>query len=70
MKAEFTLTIEMGNAAMLTRYDIAEALHKVARQIGDSNAIDADSGLIHDGNGNKVGKWTHDELPTEDDDED
>lgn len=69
---KFTLEIEMGNAAMLTRADIAEALHKVARKVGDSDTTEADSGGITDLNGNRVGRWAHDDLPDwahEEDDE-
>jgi hypothetical protein len=62
--AQFTLTIELGNAAMQTSDDIAEAL----RETADNVAIDA-HGTIRDTNGNKVGLWSCDEFKSDSDDE-
>lgn len=49
----FQLTIKLGNDAMQSSYDIAEALTIVTRNLirGD------DSGIIIDNNGNRVGNW-------------
>jgi hypothetical protein len=49
----FTLRIGMGNAAMLTPEDVAEALRSVARQLDDGYG----DGAVVDANGNRVGEW-------------
>lgn len=51
---EFTLTIDMGNDAMCSREDVAQALRDVADSIlrSDANAL-----AIRDGNGNRVGTY-------------
>jgi len=58
-KAErFTLTIQLGNDAMQTWGDIANALRDTARRIEiDHDVESGDSAPIHDLNGNRVGKW-------------
>lgn len=53
----FKLKIEVGNAAMETTADVAEALHAVARKIGDTNQTEGESGRILDYNGNPVGTY-------------
>lgn len=53
MDDEFTLTIKLGNDAMQTRRDIADALRAVVDKL-ESGALD---GKIFDTNGNKVGSW-------------
>lgn len=50
---KLTLTIEMGNAAMKTRAQVAAALKDAAAKIH----LD-DFGKIRDANGNTVGKWS------------
>jgi hypothetical protein len=49
----FTLTIEMGNAAMDTREDLASALEKVAEKLRNGR----DGGSVVDENGNTVGTF-------------
>ena len=51
--ATFTLTIQLGNAAMETSDDVAEALRRVADKM-ERNGFD---GRIVDLNGNTVGKY-------------
>ena len=58
---EFTLTIQLGNAAMQTSEDVAEALARVA----DSLLAGVQSGTIRDINGNTVGSWNLPALPPE-----
>lgn len=55
---EFTLKIELGNAAMETPRDIAKALREAAGRL-ECVADDATSASapIYDENGNRVGKW-------------
>ena len=57
---EFTLTIRLGNDAMQTGGDIADALHKVAERIDTHRGGEIDSGVgrIMDDNGNHVGDWS------------
>lgn len=52
---EFTLTLKLGNAAMQTPEDIAEALRVVASRL-DGAGIYA-SEIIMDLNGERVGRW-------------
>lgn len=70
--AQFTMTIDMGNAAMQTPADIARATVRIfsdfARQM--EVCTDGNSGRIYDGNGNKVGTWNLDEMEAEDADSD
>ena len=59
----FTLQIELGNAAMLTFDDVAEALKALAEKLEGNHAhVDGATafdrnGHITDANGNKVGTW-------------
>lgn len=61
---KFTLEIKLGNAAMQTGEDVAEALEETARKIRDTYGIDyvdewAGLGaFIRDANGNRVGRWS------------
>lgn len=52
---EFTLRIEMGNAAMKTPEDVAESLRDVANRM--DYCMGSQSGEILDYNGNVVGEW-------------
>jgi hypothetical protein len=54
--AKFKLEIELGNAAMLTGDDVANALLQVAREVRDSDPRDRD-GPIFDENKYRVGEW-------------
>ena len=62
---KFTLNIELGNAEMLTIYDVACALRKTADRLDGlpPNAEPSEldpfdrKGGIRDENGNTVGKW-------------
>lgn len=54
MSDTFTLRIDLGNAAMQTREDVAEALGNIAENIAFSTH---ESGTIRDANGNSVGSW-------------
>lgn len=54
----FTLSIQIGNAAMQDGYDVAEALRTVASRVeGLAGYAPPYSGSIYDTNGNKVGRW-------------
>jgi hypothetical protein len=60
--ATFTLTIELGNAAMTDALDIAEALKAVVESL-ESNHVGCDpietaTETIRDFNGNTVGQWS------------
>lgn len=60
MSDQFAFTIELGNDAMRTNGDIAEALRQLASQFdGDAYgpAEAGDSGHVRDANGNTVGDW-------------
>lgn len=74
----FVLTIDLGNDAMQTPGDVAEALwhvyHKLnkltsARLGGDPKLRVTDEGVIADVNGNTVGRWEV-KGPHDDDDPD
>lgn len=54
MNGKFKLEIELGNAAMQTRRQVAGALRRLAEEI-DRNK---DKGSILDLNGNTVGTWS------------
>jgi hypothetical protein len=55
---KFTLQIKLGNEAMQTGYDIAQALTEVAEKLrGEDDARMDWSGNIRDINGNTVGSW-------------
>lgn len=57
----FVLTIELGNEAMSTQDDIAQAMQRVGailRTYGRTRTpLIGDSGPIRDSNGNRVGGW-------------
>ena len=50
----FDLHIDLGNDAMQTGEDVAEALRRIATKLERSGH---ESGLVMDLNGNKVGTW-------------
>lgn len=50
----FTLTIETGNEAMATIFDVAEAVARVANRMHN---LEDETGFIMDHNGNKVGEF-------------
>lgn len=52
---EFTLTLKLGNVAMQTPADIAEALRQVANRL-DAAGVYANE-IIMDLNGARVGTW-------------
>ena len=56
---QFTLTIALGNEAMRTDGDIADALRQVAVLFAgnDFEDITPEDGPIRDVNGNTVGSW-------------
>jgi len=51
-----TVNIELGNEAMQTAEDAAEALRTIARRIEEGFT----SGLVNDRNGNRAGWWKSD----------
>ena len=53
MKRQFTVTLDMGNAAMLTCDDVARALEDVIAKLRDERS----NGIVRDGNGNTVGRF-------------
>lgn len=54
----FGLTIYLGNAAMLTGEDVADALREVAECVESlSELTEPYNGTIRDLNGNAVGRW-------------
>jgi hypothetical protein len=55
----FRLTINLGNAAMGTTDDVAEALENLAERLRKDGRSrpKIDSGHIRDINGNTVGEW-------------
>lgn len=52
---EFTLTIELGNDAMQTGRDIAQALEELSQRL--LTYTGPGDGVIIDENGNTIGKW-------------
>jgi hypothetical protein len=53
MHDQFTLTIELGNDAMQSGEDVANALVEIAADL----RVGQESGRIRDYNGNTVGSW-------------
>ena len=54
----FALTLKLGNEAMQTAADIADALRRAASWLEEYAAIeDGESVSLLDQNGNYVGKW-------------
>lgn len=57
----FTLTLKMGNAAMMTPADVADALRRAAYWIEEYETAEADTARsILDQNGQRVGEWRFD----------
>lgn len=54
----FTLTIDLGNDAMRTAADVADALEAVAARVR-ADGLQAHAQSIRDANGNRVGSWEH-----------
>jgi hypothetical protein len=55
---EFTLKIEMGNDAMQSYADIAQAVQRIFSDFSRRyEPAEDDAGRIYDANGNKVGNW-------------
>lgn len=50
---KFTLEIKLGNEAMQTGENVAEALAEVQRRLENGH----ESGFVFDYNGNRVGEW-------------
>lgn len=59
---EFTLTLKLGNAAMQTPEDVADALRRAAESVILATRVGVTNQGIRDENGNTVGSWTLD-LP-------
>jgi hypothetical protein len=57
--SQFALAIDIGNDAMQSAEDIADALRDVAALLYQGQT----SGPIHDVNGNTVGRFTTDHWP-------
>lgn len=53
----FTLKIKLGNDAMQTGLDVADALTRIARRIESDDELAPDCGKVMDTNGNSVGNW-------------
>lgn len=70
--ASFRLEIEMGNEAMQTYADIAQATRRIFADFANrTELLQDDAGRIYDINGNKVGTWSADEVePEEEESED
>lgn len=66
MDGKLVVTIELGNDAMQTPKDVAEALRELATTIEGKEAGNH-SGTILDDNGNTSGSW---ELEVEEEEED
>lgn len=57
--AQFTLSITLGNAGMLTGEHVAEALNRVADRLWqDDQVLTRENGMVFDINGNRVGDWS------------
>lgn len=56
---KFKLEIELGNDAMLTAWDVGNAVSNAMKRrlTGNTTLIAGDRGRIVDVNGNKVGSW-------------
>lgn len=55
---KFTLEINLGNEAMQTGNDVAEALQGIVDRLVDTYDLSADMrGKLRDSNGNTVGHW-------------
>lgn len=71
MAGKFKLSITLGDDAMQEPAHVAEALRELAMKIDDLAAREtAAKGGILDDNGNRVGEWTYENEPEEEDDDD
>lgn len=71
MAGKFKLSITLGDDAMQEPAHVAEALRELATKI-DALGVretEARGGLLDD-NGNRVGEWTYENEPEEEDDDD
>ena len=60
--AKFSMQIELGNDAMQTYADIAQATRRIFADFANHHEEATDgAGRIYDANGNKVGTWQVDE---------
>jgi hypothetical protein len=72
MTTHFTVDIRLGNAAMRSGSDVAEALRHVAKRVEDrgdfiddeNDLIESSSGSFMDLNGATVGRWEVSDLVT------
>ena len=55
-KPSFTVSINLGNAAMSSAEDIAAALRKVAEQLEQGRHVPHQTRCVRDANGNVVGE--------------
>ena len=53
---EFKVRIRLGNEAMQTAEDLADALRRLAEKVERAD-VSGDHGVIMDTNGNRVGTW-------------
>jgi hypothetical protein len=53
----FTLTIDLGNDAMQTPQDVAEALRGIAEDLDERVGVFPERRGVRDGNGNTVGRY-------------
>lgn len=58
----FKLEIALGNEAMQTGSDVAEALRFIAGRVEANDPIRSASGMIQDNNGNRVGTYWYEEA--------
>lgn len=70
VSGKFKLSIEMGNDAMQTPRELAEALRELATRVESIEETETNAGAkVLDDNGNEVGTWEY-EVEVEDDDDD
>lgn len=55
--AKFVVEIELGNHAMRSKRDVADALCRLAVRLGEIDG-DPGEGIVRDLNGNTVGRYT------------
>lgn len=60
---KFVLEIEMGNAAMDSEADVADALAVVSTELLGAGLGPPVSGQVRDANGNRCGEWRFSEGP-------
>lgn len=58
--SKFSLSVTLGNAAMCSSRDLANALENVAKRIRKDDSVSrlGDSGKVMDANGNSCGSWS------------